>query len=131
MSPKANPSEKSDDEKLLIAVLSLWDPLPSVDNNRLGALLGIKPGTSAVRWHRFKAKLLKDSENNKAGDDVKVEQTTAALGNSAGDKTSADDADIGKAAAVFDNKKRAKNGERKRAAAMDGKQATCSTQENR
>ncbi|KAF7893471.1 uncharacterized protein EAF02_001009 [Botrytis sinoallii] len=92
---KANASEKSDDEKLLIAVLSLWNPLPSVDNNKLGALLGIKPGTAAVRWHRFKAKLLKGSENNKSGDDMK-------------------------AAAVFDNKKRGKNGGRKRAAVTEG-----------
>ncbi|TGO67287.1 hypothetical protein BOTNAR_0045g00310 [Botryotinia narcissicola] len=120
MPPKANPSEKSDDEKLIIAVLSLWDPLPPVDNNKLGALLGIKPGTVAVRWHRYKAKLLKHSENNKAWDDVKVEQTTAALGNSAGDKTSADDVDVGQAAASFDDKKRGKNGGRKRAAAMEG-----------
>ncbi|TGO14372.1 hypothetical protein BTUL_0054g00410 [Botrytis tulipae] len=120
MPPKANPSEKSDDEKLLIAVLSLWDPLLPVDNNRLGALLGIKPGTAAVRWHRFKAKLLKGTENNKAGDDVKVEQATAVFGNSAGDKTSADDVDIGQAAAVFDDKKGGKNGGRKRAAATEG-----------
>lgn len=120
MPPKANTSEKSDDEKLLIAVLSLWDTLPSVDNNKLGALLGIKPGTAAVRWHRFKAKLLKDSKNNKAGDYVKVEQATAALGNPAGDKTSADDVDVGQAAAFFDNKKRGKNGGRKRAAATEG-----------
>ncbi|TGO76212.1 hypothetical protein BELL_0168g00130 [Botrytis elliptica] len=114
MPPKVNASEKSDDEKLLIAVLSLWDPLPSVDNNKLGALLGIKPGTAAVRWHRFKAKLLKGSEN------MKVERTTAALGDSAGDKISADDVDIGQAAAVIDNKKRGKNGGRKRAAVTEG-----------
>ncbi|TGO20827.1 hypothetical protein BPAE_0262g00040 [Botrytis paeoniae] len=69
---KARPSKKRDDEKLLIAV----------------------PGTAAVRWHRLKAKLIKDSENNKAGDDVKIEQATAAFGNSAGEKTSAEDADI-------------------------------------
>ncbi|KAF7904673.1 hypothetical protein EAF00_002007 [Botryotinia globosa] len=119
MPPKANTSAKSDDEKLLIAVLSLWDPLPPVDNNRLGALLGIKPGTAAVRWHRFKAKLLKGTEK-KAGDDVKVEQKTAALGDSAGDKTSADDTDIRQAAAVLDDKKRGKNGGRKRAAAAEG-----------
>ncbi|KAF7954859.1 uncharacterized protein EAE97_000118 [Botrytis byssoidea] len=120
MPPKANPSEKSDDEKLLIAVLSLWDPLPPVDNSKLGALLGIKPGTAAVRWHRYKAKLLKHGENNKAGDDVKVEQTKAALGNLAGDKTYVDDVDVGQAAAVLDDKKRGKNGGRKRAAATEG-----------
>ncbi|TGO49959.1 hypothetical protein BCON_0195g00150 [Botryotinia convoluta] len=121
MPPRAThaPGKKSDDEKL-IAVLKQWDPLPAVDNQRLGEALGIKTGTAQVRWCRFKAKLFKDSENNKAGDGVKVEQATAALGNSAGDKTSADDADIEQPAAAFDNKKRGKNGGQKRVAATEG-----------
>ncbi|KAF7907096.1 uncharacterized protein EAF01_004683 [Botrytis porri] len=106
MPPKANLSEKSDDDKLLIAVFSLLDPLPPIDNHKLGALLGIKPELLPA--------------NNKAGDDVKVEQATAALGNSTGDKTSADAAGIEQAAAVLDNKKRCKSGGRKRAAATEG-----------
>ncbi|KAF5879148.1 uncharacterized protein Bfra_006352 [Botrytis fragariae] len=120
MPSKAKPSEKSDDEKLLVAVVSLWDSLPPVDNHKLGALLGIKPGTAAVRWHRLKAKLFKDSENNKAGDDVEVEHETVALGNPTGEKRSAENADIEQAVAVFDNRKRGKTGGRKRAAATKG-----------
>ncbi|TEY65556.1 hypothetical protein BOTCAL_0139g00230 [Botryotinia calthae] len=86
MAPRANSSEKSDDEKLLITILSLWDPLAPFDYHKSGALLGIEPEAARVRWHRFKAKLFKDSRNKTAEDDVKAEQTTAALDNPAREK---------------------------------------------
>ncbi|KAF7864473.1 hypothetical protein EAF04_006606 [Stromatinia cepivora] len=98
MPPRANPSEKSDDEKLLIAVLSQWNPLPPVDNRKLGEALGIIPGTASVRWHRFKAKLFRNSE-------LKVKQA-------ANDRPG-----VGQAAAVIDKQKK---GGRKRAAAKEG-----------
>ncbi|KAM0160108.1 hypothetical protein ACHAQE_004723 [Botrytis cinerea] len=118
MPPRENSSGKSDDEKLLIAILSLWDPLPPVDYHKLGALLGIKPGTARVRWHRFKAKLFKDSRNKTAEDDVKVEQTTAALDNPAREKEASEDAGIEQVAEEIDVKKRGRTGVRKRAATV-------------
>ncbi|KAK6593501.1 hypothetical protein H4I95_11290 [Botrytis cinerea] len=118
MPPRKNSSGKSDDEKLLIAILSLWDPLPPVDYHKLGALLGIKPGTARVRWHRFKAKLFKDSRNKTAEDDVKVEQTTAALDNPAREKEASEDAGIEQVAEEIDVKRRGRTGVRKRAATV-------------
>ncbi|KAM0136924.1 hypothetical protein ACHAP3_004262 [Botrytis cinerea] len=118
MPPRENSSGKSDDEKLLIAILSLWDPLPPVDYHKLGALLGIKPGTARVRWHRFKAKLFKDSMNKTAEDDVKVEQTTAALDNPAREKEASEDAGIEQVAEEIDVKRRGRTGVRKRAATV-------------
>ncbi|KAJ8068700.1 hypothetical protein OCU04_002399 [Sclerotinia nivalis] len=103
MPPKVNRSEKSHDEKLLIAVLSQWDPLPPVDNRKLGEALGIIPGTAAVRWHRFKTKLFRNNE-----DRLKVEQA-------ANDRLG-----VGQAAAVIDKQKNGKKGGRKRAAAKEG-----------
>lgn len=90
MPPRANPAAKSDDEKLLIAVLSQWDPLPAVDNHKLGAALGIKAGTAAVRWFRFKAKLFKNDGSEAAGDDTKREQASAIIGDPVQSQTSED-----------------------------------------
>lgn len=113
MPPRANPAEKSDDEKLLIAVLSIWDPLPPVDNNKLGEILGIKPGTAAVRWHRFKARLLKNNEDNIAGDNVGVEEATAA------EVTTAHNSGVGQETAVIEKSKRGNKRGRKRAAVKE------------
>lgn len=104
MPPKANSSEKSDDEKLLIAVLSQWNPLPPVDNRKLGEALGIKPGTAGVRWHRFKAKLFKNNE-----DASQVVQATD------------DNLGVGQeAAAVVEKQMNSKKGGRKRVAVKEG-----------
>lgn len=111
MPRKVNTSEKSEDEKLLIAVLSQWNPLPAVDNHQLGETLGIKPGTAAVRWHRFKAKLFKDNGNKGVGGqmEVKVEQTTATL-DGAGEESKPEE----KADAVVEKVKKRKQPAEKR-----------------
>ncbi|RAL67397.1 hypothetical protein DID88_008152 [Monilinia fructigena] len=73
MSPRANSTEKSDDEKLLIVMLSQWNPLPAINNHKLSAALWIKAGAAAVRWFRFKAKLSKNDGSEAAGNDMKLE----------------------------------------------------------
>ncbi|CAD6440118.1 e2948eb5-d73f-4d9e-aeee-0337c5ba6026 [Sclerotinia trifoliorum] len=103
MPPRANTSEKSDDEKLLIAVLSQWNPLPPVDYRKLAEALEVRPGIAQVRWYRFKARLFK---NNKDRSQVEQEKN-----NSLG---------VGHAAAVNDKQKNNRGGGRKRAAVKGG-----------
>ncbi|KAI9647047.1 hypothetical protein NHQ30_005049 [Ciborinia camelliae] len=118
MPPKANSADKSEDEKLLIAVLSQWDPLPPVDNHKLGATLGIKPGTAAVRWCRFKARLFRNDENKAAGDDVTVEQATAADDNP-GRHTVGDSSSVGRVGVIIEKQPAGKKRGRKQQAVKE------------
>ncbi|ESZ91448.1 hypothetical protein SBOR_8171 [Sclerotinia borealis F-4128] len=88
---KSQPYRESDDEKLLIAVLSQWDPLPAVDNGKLGATLGIKPGTAA--------------------EEMKVEEAITAVDNAAQHTIVEGNSSVGQAAAVIN--KPAKKGKKR------------------
>ncbi|KAA8572348.1 hypothetical protein EYC84_002971 [Monilinia fructicola] len=144
MPPRANPAAKSDDEKLLIAVLSQWDPLPAVDNHKLGAALGIKAGTAAASaivgdpvhsqtsedssmagsgatMTKKSAKGRRGNGNGKRpGMKGSVEQASATVTNTSQDTTAADSLGVGQAAVGIEKIPTTKPGKRGRKRAVVG-----------